>query len=73
MRADYEQLKLDQRQWNSKLEDLVSDTASLALEIDQYKASRQAVTAEGLATSRNTRDGVWTTIKNGTLSIVRRC
>lgn len=70
LRADYEQLKLDQRKWDSKLEDFVSDVASSALEIDQYKASRQAVTAEELATSRNTRDGVWKTIKNGTRSIV---
>jgi uncharacterized protein YhaN len=69
LRSDYEQLQLDQRKWDTKREDLVGEIAALALEIDQYRASQLAVTVEELATARQTRDGLWTTIKNGTRSL----
>lgn len=69
LRSDHEQSQLDHGKWDAKREDLVGQIASLALEIDQYKASQQAVTTEDLATARQSRDGLWTTIKNGARSL----
>jgi DNA repair exonuclease SbcCD ATPase subunit len=69
LRSDYDQLQLDRGKWNAKLADIVSEIATFELEISQYKASRQAVTAEDLATARHSRDGLWTTIKNGARSL----
>ncbi|HRI91400.1 MAG TPA: AAA family ATPase [Accumulibacter sp.] len=69
LRSDYDQLQLDHGKWDAKRVDLVGEIATLELEISQYKASRQAVTAEDLATARQSRDGLWTTIKNGARSL----
>ena len=69
LRSDLGQLQLDHGKWDAKREDLIGQIAELALEIEQYKASQQAVTAEDLATARQSRDGLWTTIKNGARSL----
>jgi uncharacterized protein YhaN len=70
LRADYEQLKAGHEKWGAKRQDLISEIAALTLEVDQYKISQQAVTAEELATARQLRDGLWTTIKKGARSLV---
>lgn len=69
LRSDYEQLQVELGKWDAKRSDIVADVKRQALEIDQYKASQQAVTAEDLATARQSRDGLWTTIKNGARSL----
>ena len=69
LRSDYEQFQLDHGKWDAKRADLVGEIATLELEISQYKASRQAITAEDLATARQLRDGFWTTIKTGARSL----
>ncbi len=69
LRSDHAQLQLEHGKWDAKREDLVGQIATLGMEIDQYKASQQAVTAEDLATARQSRDGLWTTIKNGARSL----
>ena len=69
LRSDYDQLQLDRGKWDAKRADIVGEIAMLELEISQHKASRQAVTAEELATARQSRDGLWTTIKNGVRSL----
>ncbi|MBK8762413.1 MAG: AAA family ATPase [Sulfuritalea sp.] len=69
LRSDFERLQLDERTYAQKHDDILAEIGTLELEIDQYKISRQAVTAEDLATARRSRDGVWATIKSGTLTI----
>lgn len=69
LRSDYEQLQVELGKWDAKREDIDAEARRQALEIDQYKASQQAVTAEDLATARQSRDGLWTTIKNGERSL----
>lgn len=69
LRYDYEQLQLEHGKWDAKREDVAAQISWQELEIDQYKASQQAVTAEDLATARKSRDGLWRTIKNGALSL----
>ncbi len=68
-RSEFELLQLDRRAYSAKREDLLGEVATLALEIDQYKASHQAVTAEDVATARKSRDCAWQSIRSGALTL----
>jgi uncharacterized protein YhaN len=69
LRTDFEQLGLDQRALAAREADLVVEISTLELEIEQFRNSRQAVTVNDLAAARDSRDNVWTAIKQGAIEV----
>ena len=68
-RTHFEQRAQDRRALAAREADLVLEINTLELEIEQFRVSRQAVTVNDLTAARDSRDSVWTSIKQGVAEI----
>ena len=69
LRTDFERLALDRRSLATREADLDADILASELEIEQFRNSRQAVTLDDLSAARDSRNGVWTSMKCGETTI----
>lgn len=69
LRTDFQRLALDRRSLATREADLDADILASELEIEQCRNSRQAVTLDDLSAARDSRNGVWTSMKCGETTI----